>query len=166
MKPLKNPLIGVSVFTILFPAMTPLMQYIPNPMVPGAIVSLNMILPVLAGHFYGPLSGLIAGGLGVWLAVIFQADQFYIAGVFSMAVTGVAAGWAGKYRSELLSASTIIIAHALNILTLTRIGLLAIPPEQVGAMALGLATETIIDVVAIVLIIVLLKQWLYQRERW
>ncbi len=166
MRSRKQRLIGIVVFTFLFPATAPLVQYIPNPMVPGAIVSLNMILPVLAGHFYGPLSGAVAGGAGCLLTALWLSNEFYAVGVISMIVVGAAAGWIGKYRSDVLSAATIILAHALNMLILTRVGLLVIPPEQAGVTLLGLAAEAVIDIVAIVLVVVLLKRWLYQTERW
>ena len=166
MKPRTRRLVGVIVFTLLFPATASLVQYIPNPMVPGAIVSLNMILPVLAGYFYGPLSGAVAGGVGTLLTALWQVDVFYAVSTISMTVVGLVAGWSGKYRSEVLSASTIVLAHAMNILFFVRLGLLVIPPERVGVTLLGLTTETIIDIVAIVLIIFLLKVWLYQKERW
>ncbi|RLC79408.1 MAG: hypothetical protein DRJ03_23550 [Chloroflexi bacterium] len=166
MKPRTRRLIGVTVFTLLFPATASLVQYIPNPMVPGAIVGLNIILPVLAGYFYGPLSGAVAGGVGTLLTALWQVNVFYAVGAISLTIAGAAAGWSGKYRSEALSASTIILAHALNILFLTRLGLLVIPPERVGATLLGLAAETVIDIVAIVLIITLLKERLYQTKRW
>jgi len=159
-------IIGVTAFTLLFPATAPLAQHIPNPMVPGAIVSLNMILPVLAGHFYGPLSGAIAGGVGTLLAALWLSNKFYAVGLISMTILGAIAGWAGIRRSETLSAMTIIPAHLLNMLLLTHLELLVIQPEQIKVILLGLATETMIDIVAIVLVITLLKKWLYQKERW
>ena len=167
MKPNKKQLIGILVFTLLFPVLGSLVQYIPNPMVPGAIISLNMIIPILAGYFYGPFSGLVVGGTGTLLAALLQANQFYLAGVYSMALMGVLAGWVGRnYRSEVLSAATILVGHAANILILICMGMLVIPPERVGVTLLGLATESMIDIVAAVLLMVILKRWLYQNKRW
>ncbi len=76
MKPNRVQLLGILVFTLLFPVLASLVQYIPNPMVPGAIISLNMILPILAGYFFGPFSGLIVGSTGILLAALLQADKF------------------------------------------------------------------------------------------
>jgi len=167
MKPDTKRWFGIIIFTLLIPATAPLMQYIPNPMVPGAIVSLNMILPILAGYFYGPISGLIAGGTGLLLAALLQANQLYLAGVYSLALVGALAGWIGRNRrAEVSAAATIILAHAINILVLMRVGLLSIPPERVGVTLLGLTAESVIDIIATVLIIVALKRWLYQSERW
>jgi len=35
-----------------------------------------------------------------------------------------------------------------------------------GVTLLGLTTESVIDIIATVLIIVALKRWIYQTERW
>jgi uncharacterized membrane protein len=167
MKPDTKRRFGIIIFTLLIPATAPLVQYIPNPMVPGAIVSLNMIFPILAGYFYGPISGLVVGGAGVWLSALLLSNQFYLTGVFSLALVGALAGWIGRNRrAEVPAAATVILAHAINILVLMRVGLLAIPAERVGVTLLGLTTESVIDMIATVLIIVALKRWLYQTERW
>lgn len=62
--------LGIAAFTLAHPALEIVDQYFSNPMVPGAIIALNMILPVLAGYFFGPWSGAVAGsaGSGVLLA--------------------------------------------------------------------------------------------------
>jgi len=167
MKPDTKRWVGIAIFTLLIPAAAPLMQYIPNPMVPGAIVGLNMIFPILAGYFFGPMSGLIVGGAGVWLSALLLSNQFYLTGVFSLALVGALSGWIGRNRrAEVSAAATIILAHAINILVLIRVGLLAIPPERVGVTLLGLTTESVIDIIATVLVIVALKRRLYQSVRW
>jgi energy-converting hydrogenase Eha subunit B len=167
MKSNHNRLLGIALFTLLFPITAPLMQCIPNPMVPGAIVSLNMILPILAGYFYGAISGMIVGGTGALFAALLQANQFYLAGVYSMGLVGALAGWIGRHhRAEIPAATTIILSHIINILVLIRVGMLDIPPERIGVTLLGLTAESAIDIIATMLVIATLKQWLYQTERW
>ncbi len=166
MKPQTRRLVGIVVFTLIYPATAFVVKYIPNPMVPGAIVALNMIVPVLAGYFYGPVSGALAGGAGTAISALLRASMFDAMAVFPHAVMGAAAGWAGKSRSEVLSAATIIIGHALNMLFYLRLGVLTVPPERVSLTLLGLAAETMVDIVAIILVILLLKKHLYQKERW
>jgi uncharacterized membrane protein len=166
MKQQTKQIIGIAVFTLLYPALAYVVEYIPNPMVPGAIVALNMILPVLAGYFYGPLSGAVAGGVGTALAALLRASLFDGAAIFPHILMGAAAGWMGKRRAEILSSTTILIGHALNMLFYLRLGVLTIPSERIASTLLGLATEAMIDIVAIVLVIALLKRWLYQEHRW
>lgn len=47
--------LGIAAFTLAHPALEIVDQYFSNPMVPGAIIALNMILPVLAGYFFRPV---------------------------------------------------------------------------------------------------------------
>ncbi len=167
MQPRRYHNIGIIVFSLLFPAVALLVQYIPNPMVPGAIVSLNMVLPVLAGYFFGPLSGLLAGSSGALLAALLLSDHYYLVGIYSLALAGALAGWIGKQRRlKILSAATILVAHALNMFTLLRTNLLTIPPDRVGITFLGLASESVIDIIATLLVIELFGRWLYRAERW
>ncbi len=164
--PGKKRAIGLAILTLLYAALHPLVQVIPNPMVPGAIVALNMVLPVLAGYLYGPLSGAIAGGVGTALSAGLWRDPFDAVAILPHLVMGLVAGWVGHSRQQVLSAGTILIGHSLNMLLYLRLGLLQIGPEEVGGVLLGLVTETMIDVVAIVLLATLLQRWLYHTERW
>lgn len=159
-------LVGIAVLTLLYPLLDPLTRFLPNPMVPGASVALNMIFPVLAGYFYGPLSGAAAGSLGTGLSALVWASSYDGAAVLPHLLMGLAGGWVGQYRSEILAALTILVGHALNMLFFLRLGLLTIAPDQVGPTLLGLAAETMVDIVAIVLIAILFKSWLYQEKRW
>ena len=165
----KSLIMGVVISTLLFLALGYIMVYIPNPMVPGANIALHMIVPILAGYFYGPKSGAVVGFGGCLLATLLMANQFYTVGVTSLTIVGILAGWiGGKYRSGVLSALTIILAHAINMLILLRVGLVVIPPENIGVTLLGLASESAINIVAIILIASLLKRGLYIAEpkRW
>lgn len=96
MKPETKRLLGVTVFTLLYPALAQVIKCIPNPMVPGAILALNMILPVLAGYFYGPSSGAVAGGLGTTLSALIRVSMFDTLAIFPHTVMGIVAGWAGN----------------------------------------------------------------------
>ena len=50
-----HPSVTLCVFTLLYALTAPLVEHIPNPMIPGAWLALNMIFPVLAGYFLGSL---------------------------------------------------------------------------------------------------------------
>jgi uncharacterized membrane protein len=145
-----------------------LVRYIPNPMVPGALLALNMVFPVLAGYFYGPYSGVLAGGVGTALAALLRVDMYDALAIFPHAMMGLAAGLAGNRRSDFLGALSIIVGLLLYLLFYIRFGMLEITPANFSVTLLGLTTETTIDLVAILLIITLLKRWLYQEEkqRW
>ncbi|MGE5372184.1 MAG: hypothetical protein ACM3QZ_09370 [Solirubrobacterales bacterium] len=157
---------GIAVFTLLYPLVDLLVRYIPNPMVPNAVIALNIIFPVVAGFFYGTRAGMLAGGLGTAIATLMSGSVFSGLAIFPHLVMGGTAGWVGKNRSEMLAGLTVLIGHGLNILFFVRTGMLKITAENVGSMTLGLATEATIDIIAIILVITLLKRWLYQTERW
>lgn len=163
---MQKRLIGIAAFTLAYPALELVVQYIPNPMVPGAIIALNMILPVLAGYFYGPWSGVVAGGAGTGIAALLGGSVFNYLAIIPNAIMGGVAGWTGRFRSEFLTASTILVGHGLNMLFFIGTGVIAIPADKAGTTLLGLATESMVDIIAIVLLIHLLKRYLYCPTRW
>jgi len=157
---------GLAVFILLYPLVALAFRNVPNPMVPGAILAFNMIFPVLAGYFYGPFSGAVSGATGTAISALLRGSPFDTLSIIPHLIMGLAAGWSGKYRSDLLSALTIIIGHVLNLIVYAQWGLLKVSPGWLGPAALGLAVEATIDVVAIVLIMAWLGPRLYQTERW
>jgi len=163
---MQKRLTGIAAFTLAYPVLGLVVQYIPNPMVPGAIIALNMIMPVLAGYFYGPWSGAVAGGAGTGIAALLGGSVFDYYAIIPHAIMGGVAGWTGRFRSEFLTASTILVGHALNMLVYIGTGAITIPAEKAGTTLLGLAAEAMVDIIAIVLLIHLLKRYLYCPNRW
>jgi uncharacterized membrane protein len=165
-KEMQKRVIGITAFTLAYPVLELVVQYIPNPMVPGAIIALNMILPVLAGYFYGPWSGVFAGGAGTGIAAVLGGSAFNYLAIIPNAIMGGIAGFSARYRSEFLTASTILVGHALNMLVYIGTGVITIPAGKAGTTLLGLATESMVDIIAIVLLLHLLKRYLYCPKRW
>jgi uncharacterized membrane protein len=163
---MQKRLLGITAFTLAYPVLESVVQYIQNPMVPGAIIALNMILPVLAGYFYGPWSGAVAGGAGTGIAAVFGGSIFNYLAIIPNAVMGGVAGWTGKFRSEFLTASTILVGHTLNMVVFIGTGVIVIPAEKAGTTLLGLAAESMIDIVAIVLLILVLKRFISSPGKW
>ena len=159
-------LAGITAFTLAYPALELVVQYIPNPMVPGAIIALNMILPVLAGYFYGPWSGVVVGGAGTGIAAVLGGSVFNYLAILPNAIMGGVAGISSRFRSDFLTASTILVGHTLNMLVFIGTGIITIPAEKAGTTLLGLAAESMIDIIAIVLLIHLLKRYLYCPNWW
>jgi uncharacterized membrane protein len=157
---------GLTVFILLYPLVAVTLRNIPNPMVPGAILAFNMVFPVLAGYFYGPLSGALAGMAGTALSAAVRGSPFDTLSILPHLIMGLAAGWAGTKHSDFLSASTIVVGHVLNIIAYALFGLLQITAAWLSTATLGLAVETTIDIVAILLIIAWLGPRLYQTQRW
>ena len=135
-------------------------------MVPSANLALNMIFPILAGYFYGPMSGAVAGLIGTGLSALVGADIFDAVSILPHAIMGYLAGLAGASRAQFTAALSILSGHILNILFYWRLDLITF--DHVGTLLLGLLTETTVDVVAIVLAIVILQNKLYREteQRW
>lgn len=158
--------LGLVILTLAYPVAYYFVRHIPNPLVPNANLAINMIFPILAGYFYGPFSGAVAGMFGAMLSGILVPDLYDALAIFPHTLMGAAAGWAGGKQRQFLAAFSVTIGHVLNILFFWRFGLLMV--EKPFTLVLGLITETTIDVVAVILLIVLLQKTLYREEeqRW
>lgn len=159
--------IGLIILTLAYPLTHFIVQKIPNPFVPSANIALNMIFPILAGYFYGPVSGALAGLIGTGVAALLGPDSYDLLSILPHTLMGAAAGLVGmNHTHQFRTALTIFVGHTFNIIFYWRFGMLDF--GHVNTLLLGLLTESTIDIVAIVLLIVLLKKWLYQEpeQRW
>ncbi|MFN8433135.1 MAG: hypothetical protein U0V18_03910 [Anaerolineales bacterium] len=158
--------VGLILFTLAYPAAHYIVGFIPNPFVPEANLAINMIFPILAGYFYGPVSGAMAGLFGTGISAILTADVYDALAILPHTLMGLTAGFAGNYRQQFLAACSVLLGHALNILFFWRFGYLFI--EKPPILVLGLLTETTVDVVAVILFIVFLHRKLYCEDdgRW
>jgi uncharacterized membrane protein len=157
--------IGLAVLTLAYPLTHYAVQYIPNPLVPRANLAINMIFPILAGYFFGPISGAVAGALGTGISALLAPDIYDTLAILPHAIMGLLAGIAGNSEAKFPCALSILVGHVLNILFFWRFGFLDY--KEGYTLALGLVTESTIDVVAIILIIVLLQSFIYEKEqRW
>lgn len=153
--------IGFLLFVAAYPVAHYLVAFIPNPIIPNANIAINMIFPVLAGYFYGPMYGLMAGAIGTGLSGIIYADIYDALAIFPHAVMGYLAGLAGNER-QFLSAISVLAGHVLNVFFFWRFNLLVI--DNPLLLLLGLITETTIDVVAIIFFIIVLQKIPYFKS--
>ena len=158
--------LGLVIFTLAYPAAHSLVQFIPNPLVPNANLAINMIFPILAGYFYGPFSGAVAGMFGPALSGFVRGDLYDVLAIFPHTLMGFAAGMAGRSKLQFLAALSVLIGHVLNVFFFWRFDLLTF--KMPFTLILGLLTETTVDVVAITLLIVLFQKTLYREveQRW
>ena len=158
-----HPSVTLCVFTLLYALTAPLVEHIPNPMIPGAWLALNMIFPVLAGYFLGSLPGGIAGIVGTTLSALLWGSPFDAAAAIPHGIMGWTAGKLGDSGSPYPAAFALIAGHLLNLLFYIRIGLINADILANGSFWLGLATETSLGIITIILIASFLKPWLYHR---
>lgn len=147
----------VAVLAALYAVLGQVVRFIPNPMVPGAIIALNMVVVVIAGILLGPLPGALVGLIGTFVNAISPAgNPFEWAAIVPHAIMGASAGWARR-APVVLAALTIVVGHVLNILAFIIAGLL--PANQVTAtvFSAGLGLEIVVDVVVISIAVPLLR---------
>src|SRR5947199_8586476 len=54
----------VAVLAALYVVLGQVVKFLPNPMVPGAIIALNMVVVVISGILLGPRAGALVGLIG------------------------------------------------------------------------------------------------------
>ena len=162
----KSKHLSLIFLTLAYPLTHFIFVHLPNPFVPSANLALNMVFPILAGYFFGPLSGAFAGAVGTGLSALLGADPYDALSILPHATMGYIAGLAGGSRSQFMAALSIVSGHVLNILFYWRFDLVTF--DNMGTLLLGLITETTVDLVAIILIIVFFQKHLYRENelRW
>lgn len=147
----------VAVLAAVYVVLGQVVRFIPNPMVPGAIVALNMVVVVIAGMLLGPASGAWVGLIGTLVNALSPAgNPFEWAAIIPHTIMGFVAGLVGQ-RRLVLGALTIVVGHLLNVLAFIIVGLIPAAQVAVTIFSVGLLAEIVIDVVVIVVAVPLLR---------
>lgn len=129
-----------------------------NPFIPGANLAVYMIVPVIAGILFGRWMGLSVGFLGTLInAIIYvlfarESASYEVAAILPHAIMGYFSGYLGGRVPNAIAALSIIVGHLLNIIVFIIFGLMPLSPILGVAFWIGLAYETVIGVLAIVII--------------
>jgi len=125
----------------------------PNPFIPGAIIAVNMVIPVLTGILFGRVPGLLVKLLGTLLDAISPAGSLF---EFLSIVPHGIMGWvAGQFREKYptpIVACSLIVGHGLNILMYVLFGLLSFTPLLHPTFWYGLTYETFAGVIAVTIL--------------
>ena len=147
----------VAVLAALYVAIGQVTRFIPNPMVPGANIALNMTVVVVAGILLGPASGAFVGLIGTALNAISPAgNAFEYAAIIPHAIMGLSAGLLARV-SRPAAAFAIIVGHLLNILAFLIADLLPADQLAVTIFSVGLLAEAVIDLIVIWLAVAALR---------
>jgi uncharacterized membrane protein len=133
-------------------------RFIHNPMVPGAIIALNMIVIVIAGILLGPAGGALVGLLGTALNGFLTpaGNAFERAAIVPHTIMGLTAGFVGL-RSVFAGALCVLVGHSLNILSFILLRLMPLTAATGAVFFSGLLFETVVDVVLILMTVGLLQ---------
>lgn len=156
--PLRRAL-RVSVFAGLYVLLANARSAQVNPLIPGAVMAVFMIVPVAAGILEGPRAGLLVGILGplataavYWLrgagepamAAAANPALVQLVSAFPFALMGLLAGWLERYLPPPLPASALLAGHVLNHLTLIALGLMPASAIRSLSFCCGVAWEAFI----------------------
>lgn len=147
----------VAVLAALYVVVGQVVRFIPNPMVPGAIIALNMVVVVIAGILLGPVAGALVGLIGTLVNALSPAgNPFEYAAIIPHAIMGLAAGLARR-APVVLAALAIIVGHLLNVTAFILAGLMPLNQMTATVFSVGLLVEIVIDVVVISVAVPLLR---------
>lgn len=151
---------------VCYVAIGQVVRYIPNPMVPDAIIALNMVVVVIFAYFTGPWEGALIGALGTAANFLVKltwsgVDVYELAAIIPHAVMGASAGWfASRSGAQKFAvASTIFVGHGLNLLAFLLLGLLPWSQFLHPNFWSGLLAETTIDLIFILLVVNLIENF-------
>ncbi len=147
----------VALLAAVYVVLGQVVRFIPNPMVPGAVIALNMVVVVIAGMLLGPAAGALVGLVGTFVNAVSPAgNPFEWAAIIPHTIMGLVAGLVGG-RSRVVGALTIIVGHVLNVAAFILVGLMPATQMAVTIFSIGLLTEVVIDVVVILIGVPLLR---------
>lgn len=166
MKKISKRQVGIVIFIVLYPITKIFLDSIPNPMLPGGTIALNMIFPILCGFLYGPRSGFLAGALSLGISTLIFGSLYDASAVLPNSIMGYAAGVFGNKGVEFNSSLSIFVGHILNLLFFYRMGLMKFNANEFQLVFLGIISESTIDILVIILLGYLLKKKFYEVNRW
>jgi len=129
-----------------------------NPFIPGAVIAVNMIIPVIAGILFGKWAGLAVGIFGTFLNSLTPAGSFFeFLSVLPHGVMGFSAGhFKGRFLSVIVMLS-LVIGHILNIIMFISFKVMPITLLLNVSFWLALAYEIFTGAVAIIVIVALYR---------
>jgi signal transduction histidine kinase len=155
---------------VAYVAVGTLVKGLPNPMVPDAILALNMVVLVVVGYFAGPATGAITGLIATTLNFTLQVpligpDAFEVAAILPHTIMGGAAGWMAQLTvSRLATALTVFLGHLLNIGTFLLMSLLPLELVWSAVFWTGIIAEVTLDLILVMLSIAVIQQLQRQHD--
>jgi signal transduction histidine kinase len=153
---------------VAYVAIGVLVKGIANPMVPDAILALNMVVLVVVGYFAGPATGALTGLIATTLNYSLQlpmtgSNLFEAAAILPHAVMGGAAGWMARLTlSRLATAGTLLFGHLLNISMFLLLALLPLELVWNAVFWTGIIAEATLGFILVMLVIAVVQQ--FQRQ--
>lgn len=155
----KNLLVVVSSAALFCLLRVLITERIPNPFIPGGVIALEMVIPIIVAILFGAGTGAATGLLGpglTYLATLgaqgFSERAFLLVSVGPLACSAFLAGRTAQHFPLPVSALFVALAHLLNIVLFYLLGLRGAPELFNPSVAFGLAGETMTDMLLICLV--------------
>jgi signal transduction histidine kinase len=149
---------------VAYIALGTLVKGLANPMVPDAILALNMVVLVVVGYFAGPATGALTGLIATTLNFSLQlplagSDAFEAAAILPHTIMGGAAGWMARATaSRLATTLTLLLGHLLNIGMFLSMSLLPLEYVWNAVFWTGIIAEATLGLIFVMLSIALIQQ--------
>jgi len=115
-KNIRNEILRTVVLIVIYVLLGNARSIQSNPVIPGAVIAANMIVPVIAGILFGKRTGALVGFFGTLLNALSPAGTvFEFAAIIPHAVMGWSAGFIKEKMPRFIAAFALIIGHVLNI---------------------------------------------------
>lgn len=121
----------------------------PNPFIDGAVVAVNMIVPVVTGALFGRYCGLCVGLIGTALNALSPAGStFESLAIVPHGIMGFCAGWWAEKFGSAAAPLALILGHLLNIAMFVLFRQMASAQLAEPVFWLGLGSEAFAGVIA------------------
>jgi uncharacterized membrane protein len=145
----------IFVMILLYVLLGNLNSVSPNPIVPEAIVAVNMIIVVLAGILFGKEAGLLVGLMGTAINSIITGSNFQYAAIIPHLIMGWTAGKLREKNGLIVSSLSIVVGHALNIAAYLLLGFIETADIDTTFWT-GIGYEALFGIISIIIL-----AWLY-----
>jgi len=150
----KNQIIPTIVLIVLYILIGNARSIQENPFIPGAVIAVNMIVPVIGGILFGRFTGLMTGLVGTALNSLTPAGSiFEIAAILPHAIMGFGAGYFRKAPSLVIPSFALILGHILNLGIFIMLSLIPMHTFTEKGFWLGIGYEIFIGLISIILIV-------------
>ena len=149
----KKEFLQIAVLSILYVLIGNGRSIQPNPFIPGAVIAVYMVVPVVGGILFGCRVGFFVGIFGTLLNALSPAGSaFEFASIIPHGIMGMAAGCLrGKFPTPFV-ALTLLIGHILNIVAYLLTGLIVFSVLRDIHFWYGLSYEAFVGIMTVYVI--------------
>ena len=157
----KRELVAIGAFVLLYILIGNARSIQPNPIIPGAVIAVNMVVPVIAGVLFGARAGLLVGVVGTLInsfipgaSDLVEKDLiFERLAVIPHGIMGLCAGLLRDRFPTPIVAGTLFIGHILNIFMFGVYGLISFSILTIPLFWYGLGFEVLAGTITVVIVV-------------